>query len=219
MTHKRYAWIVVFFLAAFLLWTAAVASVDIQAIGPEGSAVGFAAINGFVHNTVGVHLALYHITDWLSLIPLLFIAGFSVLGCTQWARRRSIRKVDHSILALGVFYIITGAVYLFFEKCIINYRPVLIQGILEASYPSSTTMLVICVMCTAALQLHGRIQNSTLRTWTICLIAAFSAFMVIGRFLSGVHWLTDIIGGILLSICLVAMYISIVKHAEKKRDC
>ena len=197
-------------LAAFVLWTLAIRLVDVQAIGPRGSSVGFATLNGFFHNLTGVHMQLYTITDWLGLVPVAFGLGFALLGFIQWIRRKHILKVDQSILVLGGFYIITLAAYLLFESYVINYRPVLIEGFLEASYPSSTTLLVLCVMPTAEMQLRRRIKNPALRKAVTVIINAFVAFMVIGRLLSGVHWLTDIIGGILLSAGLVMMYDSIV---------
>lgn len=215
MRNKKYFLAAFCFLTAFLLWTIAVAVIDVKAIGPEGSMVGLAGLNGYVHRITGVHMGLYVLTDWLSLIPMLVILGFGLLGLGQWVRRRSLRKVDPSILILGGFYLATAGAYLFFEKCIINYRPVLIDGILEASYPSSTTMLVICVMSTAALQLKARTRNPRLQKWIPILISAFIAFMVMGRFLSGVHWSTDIIGGILLSCGLVLLYAAF----TQKRDC
>ena len=195
-----------FFLAVFLFWTITVAAVDVRPIGPEGSSVGMAALNGFFHGLTGVHLGLYILTDWLSLIPFLFVFGFGLLGLVQWVRRKSLGKVDRSILALGGYYLLTGAVYGFFEKCVINYRPVLIEGVLEASYPSSTTVLVICVMVTTMMQLQMRIRNPRLRKWISVSAAVFTVFMVAGRLLSGVHWLSDIIGGILLSSGLVMLY-------------
>ena len=94
-------------------------------------------------------------------------------------------------------------------KAIINCRPTFIDGYLEASYPSSTTMLVMCVMLTAMIELHTRIKNKKSRRCTKIAIAVFSAFMVIGRLVSGVHWITDIIGGVLVSIGLVIMYASV----------
>lgn len=196
-------------LAGFLLWTAAICLVDVRAIGPQGSSVGFAGINGFVHHLTGVHFGLYHITDWLGLVPIFVCAGFGVLGLVQWIRRKRLRKVDLDLLILGGFYIVVIAAYLFFESVVINYRPVLINGYLEASYPSSTTMLVMCVMPTAMLQCDRRIKNRTLRNIVSFAISAFIAFMVIGRLVSGVHWLTDIVGGVLLSAGLVTMYDSV----------
>lgn len=196
-------------LAGFVLWTLAVCFVDVRAIGPEQSAVGFATVNGFVHNLTGVHMLLYVITDWLGLIPFCFVPGFAILGLVQWIKRKSFMKVDFSILVLGGFYLVVMAVYVLFEVLVINYRPVLINGVLEASYPSSTTMLVMTVMPTALMQFNARIKSHMLRRCVAFAIVAFVAFMVIGRLLSGVHWLTDIIGGAILSAGLVTMYYAV----------
>ena len=195
-------------LAAFVLWTVLVRFVDVQPIGPEGSTVGFAALNGFVHELTGVKWLLYTLTDWLGLVPIAVALGFATLGLVQLIKRKSLRKVDYSILALGVFFIVVMAAYVFFEMVVINYRPTLIEGYLEASYPSSTTMLVMCVMPTAAMQLNSRIKNTVLKRCAVIAIAAFTAFTVLGRLISGVHWITDIIGGALFSAGLVTTYYS-----------
>ena len=204
--NKKNLYAALCLLAAFALWTAAVQLVDIQPIGPQNSAVGFATINTYFHNLTGVHMSLYTITDWLSVIPLCFVMGFGILGLTQWIRRKHFRKVDYSILVLGGFYIVVLAAFLFFEVYVVNYRPVLINGVLEASYPSSTTMLVMCIMPTAFMQLQERVRNTIRRRWILSGITVFTLFMVIGRLVSGVHWLTDIVGGALLSIGLVLLY-------------
>jgi undecaprenyl-diphosphatase len=193
-------------LVAFVLWTLAIQFVDVEPIGPMGSSVGFATINRFFHEFTGVHLSLYVITDWLGLVPVFFGFGFALLGLIQWIRRKNILKVDFSILVLGGFYLVTLAVYLFFEEYVVNYRPVLLNGVLEASYPSSTTMLVMCVMPTAMMQLNHRIKNHFLRQCITCVFVVFIVFMVICRLVSGVHWLTDIIGGGLFSVGLVTLY-------------
>lgn len=197
-------------LGAFALWTIAISLIDVQAIGPQGSTVGFATLNSMVHNLTGVHMQLYTITDWLGLVSVAFGFGFALLGLAQWIKRKNILKVDRSILILGAFYIVTLAAYLLFESYVINYRPVLIAGYLEASYPSSTTLLVLCVMPTAGMQLQGRIKSHALRKVVTVAITAFIVFMVAGRLVSGVHWLTDIIGGILLSAGLVMIYDSLI---------
>ena len=202
-------------LAAFALWTVLVRFVDVQAIGPEGSSVGFAALNGFVHELTGVNWFLYTVTDWLGLVPIATALGFAVLGLVQWIKRKSLLKVDRNLLTLGGFYVVVMAVYILFELVVINYRPTLINGYLEASYPSSTTMLVMCAMPTAMMQLRTRIKNDLFRQCVMFTIAVFIAFMVIGRLVSGVHWITDIIGGALFSTAIVLMYYSIGNLAAK----
>lgn len=203
-------------LSAFVLWTLLICFVDVQAIGPQETKVGFATVNRFVHNLTGVNMYLYTITDWLSIIPIVIVIGFGVLGLIQWIKRKCISRVDYSILVLGGFYTVVMAVYVFFETVAVNYRPILINGCTEASYPSSTTTLVMCVMPTAHMQFNSRIKNENLKRCVVFAAFAFIAFMVIGRLVSGVHWLTDIIGGALLSAGLVLMYRAIVSLKEER---
>ena len=193
-------------LVVFVAWTLLVKAVDVRPIGPEGSKIGFSAFNSLVHRTVGVNMSLYVITDWLGLVPIATVLGFAALGLCQLIKRKSLLKVDRSIIILGGFYVVVAAVFLLFEALAVNYRPVLIEGCLEASYPSSTTMLVLCVMPTAVMQLASRIKSQPVKLAVTLLIIAFIAFMVIGRILSGVHWITDIIGGAILSAGLVGIY-------------
>lgn len=193
-------------LTSFILWTVALHFVDIRPIGPENSSVGFGALNEFFHSLTGVNMTLYTITDWLGLVPIAVAFGFAMLGITQWIRRRSLSKVDYSIFVLGGFYVAVMAVYALFEVYAVNYRPVLINGFLEVSYPSSTTMLAMCVMPTALMQLNSRIKSSATRRLLSVVITAFIVFMIVGRLISGVHWLSDIIGGALVSAGLVLMY-------------
>ena len=193
-------------LSAFIVWTILVRTVDVQSIGPMQSAVGLAAMNGWFHALTGVHTGLYHMTDRLSFLPLGIVVLFTFVGLFQWIQRRSILRVDRDILVLGCFYAAVVTVFIFFEICVINYRPVLIEGVLEASYPSSTTMLVMCVMPTARMQAHWKIRNQLCRQTLSVAMDCFTYFMMIARAVSGVHWLTDILGGMLLSAGLVMLY-------------
>lgn len=194
---------------SFALWTLAVKFIDLKAIGPESSVVGFATVNQYFHRFMGVHMHLYAITDWLGLVPIFFVIAFGILGLIQWIKRKNIMKVDFSILILGGFYILVMILYFLFEILVINYRPVLIAGNLEPSYPSSTTLLVLCVIPTAIMQLNSRIKNHIFKKFINIIMIAFILFMVIGRLISGVHWLTDIIGGVMLSSGLVMLYLLI----------
>ena len=193
-------------LAAFVLWTWAVCVVDVQPIGPLGSTVGLARLNGAVRDLMGVRMGLYDLTDRLSLIPLGLVGCFGICGLAQWIRRKDLRRVDPSLMMLGGFYLAVLAFYGLFEIWVVNHRPVLIDGLLEGSYPSSTTMLSLCVMPTAWWQLRGRIRTPLLRRGIGWLTAGFTAFLVVGRVLSGVHWFSDIVGGMLLSGGLLGIY-------------
>ena len=201
-------------VAAFALWTVLIQCVDVQAVGQNRTRVGFAVFNVWFHQLTGVHMTLYTITDWLGLVPIFVCLCFGVLGLVQLIKRRSLLRVDPDILLLGVYYVLVIACYLIFEMIPINYRPVLIDGRLEASYPSSTTLLVLSVMPTLIFQVYRRAVNPLIRKTAGVFVIAFSAFMVIGRLISGVHWATDIIASVLLSAGLFMLYQSAVEFTD-----
>lgn len=208
MKKEKHVRAAVYLLSAFATWTTLVCLVDVRPIGPQGSHVGFAAFNKYVHELTGVHMLLYDITDWLGFVPIGIAAGFAVLGFTQWCKRKHLLQVDRDLFILGGFYIVVIAVFVFFEIFVMNYRPVLIEGRLEASYPSSTTILALCILPTSMHQVRIRIKNRLWKKLVLIVLRAFTVFMVIGRFVSGVHWASDIVGGILLSAGLVKLYLA-----------
>ena len=196
-------------LLGFILFTLSLSVVDIQPIGPKGSCVAYATVNEAVHELSGVNMTLYSITDWAGVAAILLACGFGLLGLAQWINRKSIRKVDISILVLGAFYLFVFGVYVFFEFYAVNYRPVLINGILETSYPSSTTMLTACVLPTAMMQFHRLIKDRRIRNVVNTLCGLFAVFTVVGRLVCGVHWFTDIFGGLLFSAAAVLLYCAV----------
>lgn len=193
-------------LAAFIVWTVLVQHIDVQKAGVSGTQIGFATLNVWFHRMTGVHMSLYTITDWLGLVPIIVCLCFGTLGFVQLVKRRSLLKVDVDILLLGAYYVLVILGYLLFEMIPINYRPILIDGNLEASYPSSTTLLVLSVMPTLKYQADRRVENPMLRKAITVFVIVFSLYMVIGRLISGVHWATDIIGSIFLSSGLYMIY-------------
>ena len=205
-------------LVAFVLWTVLIRNIDVQNAGSNGTAVGFATINVWFHQLTGVHMLVYKITDWLGLVPIIICMCFGVLGLVQLIKRRSILRVDPDILLLGVYYVLVIACYLIFEMIPINYRPILINGNLEASYPSSTTLLVLSVMPTLKYQSDRRIANPMTRKSIALFVFAFSLFMVTGRLISGVHWATDIIGSVFLSSGLFMVYRSMAEYTGYRKN-
>ena len=193
-------------LAAFALWTALIQLVDVRPIGQNGTDIGFAALNTWFHELTGANMALYAITDWLGLVPIAVCLGFAALGAVQFATRMSLLRVDPDILLLGAYYVAVIFFYLLFEAVSINYRPLPIDGVMEASYPSSTTLLVLSVMPTLCYQVGRRSNSPLLMKATRAFVIAFSVFMVFGRLVSGVHWATDIVGAVLLAFGLFSMY-------------
>ena len=193
-------------LILFIVFTLSLKFIDVKDVGPNGTSVAFASVNKAVHNFFGVNMTLYNITDWMGVAAIVIAFCFAILGLIQWIKRKNILKVDRDLIILGIFYIAVFAFYVLFEYVKINYRPILINGYLETSYPSSTTLLFITVMPTAILQFKSRIKNTFLKNTVILLCIALTLFAVIGRLMSGVHWFTDILGSIILSASLILFY-------------
>ncbi len=182
---------------------------DLAAIGPEGSEVGLAALNGAIRDQFPFNAWWYEITDWMSLLVLLIPACFALLGLYQLIKGKSLKAVDRDIYLLGGFYVVVFAAYVLFDKLVINYRPVLIEGALEPSFPSSHTMIFICVMATAIHQISRRFKDKSLKGIGRVILWVIMAFVLIGRVISGVHWFTDILGGIFLSLFFIFIYLAI----------
>ena len=196
----------IFMMALFVVWTMLIQTVDVQSAGQYGAEVGFATFNSWFHQLTGVHMVIYTMTDWLGLVPVFICLVFGTIGLIQMIKRKSLIKVDLDIILLGIYYVLVIFGYLIFEMIPINYRPILIEGRMEASYPSSTTLLVLNVMPTLCLQVKYRIQNIKVKTVINLLTMLFTLFMVIGRLISGVHWFTDIVGAVFLSTGLYSIY-------------
>ena len=200
----------VMLIASFIMWTILIQTIDVKPVGVNGTSIGFSTLNVRFHSFTGVNMTLYSITDWLGLVPLFVCMIFAVIGFVQLIKRKSLFKVDFSLMILGGYYVTVILCYLFFEMVPINYRPVLIDGFMEASYPSSTTLLVLSVMPTFIFQVKKRVNKKIIKRILCAVANLFSAFIVIGRVFSGVHWITDIIGAVLLSAGLFYIYKSIV---------
>ena len=201
--------------AVAIIYTLLVKYIDVQEIGPNDSLVGFATINNFMFNLTGVNMLWYDITDWWGFVPLFIAFIYAMIGFIQMIKRRNILKVDKEILGLGVYYIIVIGLYIFFETCIINYRPTLMDGILEASYPSSHTLLSVCI-CGSSLIINKYLFKNRNFFKAENIISILSILViVIGRFISGVHWFTDIVGAILISIALLKDFNIYIKSINK----
>ena len=214
MKNKKNILICILLVLLSIIYTLLVKYVDTSTIGPNGSVVGFSSLNSFVFNLTGNNMTLYKITEILGIIPILIALMYAVIGLIQVIDRKSL-KVDKELIALGILYVVVILIYVFFEKCIINYRPVLIDGILEASYPSSHTLLSICI-CGSSLLINKYLFNNKKIYKYINIVSIISmVLIVLGRLLSGVHWASDIIGSIIISITLLKIletyYLSIKK--------
>ena len=208
MIKKKNLYISIFLIFLSVLFTILVKVIDVKPIGPNNSKVGFSFINEFFHKSIGVNMVWYKITYILGIIIILIVVSYALIGIIQLLKRKSIKKVDREIILLGIFYIVIAVIYVFFEKFIVNYRPILMEGVLSASYPSSHTMLAICI-CVSSIMVNNKIFKNEFTSSFNVILFILLLVVVIGRFISGVHWASDIIGGIIISSSLLMSFYTV----------
>ena len=218
--EARQAFVTTGILAAvYVLFTLLVRFVDVRQIGPEGSSVGFAGLNGAVFRLFGgFHQGFYTVSRLLGYLLLLLAVCVALLAVFQLVQKKSLRGVNWDLKLYILYGVLVLAVYVFTSKVSINSRPVITDAAegLEKSYPSSHTLLAVCVAGALLAQIQLRIREDTLRR--ILTIAAWvlAGVTVLARLLAGVHWLTDIIGGVLLGLVLVGLYRAMIKLKYRK---
>ena len=203
-------------LALFLLFTVVVstvnvASVPVKVVAADGSwtageeiRIGLSGVNVPVSDQLGYRAGAYKVSKYLGYLSILTAVAFVAWFICEAVKRRSAAKADRRLIALMILFALTAAAYLLFEVLKLNYRPVVLDEGLEASYPSTHTLLAVAVMGGAARTLTAlRKGPSRLCACALCLIGAV---IVICRCLAGVHWLTDILGGLLLGAALLALH-------------
>ena len=197
-----------------IVFTILVKVVDVKSVGVNRTSIGFATINILIFKSIGINMVWYHITDWLGLVPIFIAMVYAIIGIIQLVKRKSLFKVDKEIIILGIFYIVVIAIYVLFEKVIINYRPILMNGYLEASYPSSHTLMTIC-LCGSSIMINKKLFKNKFSKFINIVSAIVILVTVIGRLISGVHWFTDIVGGIIISISLLVTLYSLMARIRK----
>lgn len=199
-----------------VIYTILVKIIDVAPIGPNNSEVGFSKINGFFHNLLGSNMTIYKITEILGIIPLIMAGIYAIIGLVELIKRKSLTKVDYEIYALAGLYVVVLGLYVFFEKCIINYRPILIDGVLEASYPSSHTLMALCI-CGSSIIVNKRIFHKKIFNLENKLSIFLMITIILGRFISGVHWFSDIIGAIFISLALLSSFYTAISSFTHKK--
>jgi len=209
----------IIWFALFIVFSIVVSKVDVKPIGPLGSEVGLAAINKLVAEILPYRPLFNEVAKLMGLVAFGWGCIFAVIGAVQLIRSRGFRGVDYRILLLGGLYLDLGIIYLFFEKFVINYRPVIIDAAvgLEASYPSSHTLLTVVILMTAPLQYEYLIRNKSIKKVLAVICCGFAFLCVLTRLISGVHWFTDIVASLILSIALICLYMDSVKFVQDLR--
>lgn len=215
MKNKKYLILSIILTIVSVLYTILVKTVDVKKIGPKGSLVGFATLNSLFKNIIGSNMTIYKITEILGYLVFLLCLFYAIIGIYQLIKRKSLKEIDKQIYLIAGFYVLVLMVYILFEKLIINYRPVLIDGELEASFPSSHTVLSICV-CLSSIMLSRKYISKKYVDIVNVITIILMLGVLIGRLISGVHWISDIIGGIIISMTLIMYFKTCLRYINHK---
>ena len=156
-------------LAVSVIFTLLVAFVGKAPVGPENSKVGFAALNAALHDQFGYNTVFYGISSVLGYLTILTALINCVGYLANLIKKKDLRMVRADLTATLGIYILLAVLYLVFEFVVINYRPVILEEGLEASFPSTHSMLAIAVMFSAAQQVRTGMKESGIRNILILL--------------------------------------------------
>ena len=207
----------ILFLFVFIILILLVKNVDVAAIGPQNTSIGLSSINKSFNELTGTNMFWYYFTQIMGIVAILIVVMFAAIGVMQLIKRKDIRKVDQCIIAAGCLYAVMLAFYVLFEKVVINYRPIIMpdETAPEASFPSSHTMLACVVLGSVFLLLPQYIDDKHSGKIIKIVCAVLMALTVIGRLVCGVHWFTDIIGGVFLSGALLMIFAAFMNPRRK----
>ncbi len=200
-SKKQKIWLILSFVlfTIFVGFTLMVALVDVDQ-------VGLSHLNQFVWQKLGRNVIWEHITDWLGYLVILLVLGIVAWQIVQAFRRKNLMRIDQNLLVFDVVCAILVAFYAFFEFVVINYRPELVDGVAKASYPSSHVMLFATIIPLLIWQVWHYFKTKPWRIVLTVLMILVAVLGVIGRLLSGVHWFTDILAGLIISGCMGCLY-------------
>lgn len=202
---KRNVFISITLFIIMTLFTALVCFYDVKPLGINKTDIGFSSLNTYIFNELGTNYLWYKLSEVLGIVALILVFIYGAIGTIDLIKKKNIFKVDKKIILLGIFYIIVFGLYIIFDKVIINYRPILVEGVLESSYPSSHTLLSIFVFGSSLLINKYLFPVKKIKIVN-CILFAMMILTVIGRLLSGMHWFTDIVGGILIASFLLYVF-------------
>lgn len=187
----------------------------------EVGSIGLHTLNVEVREEIGTNMDYYKMSDILGYLSFLTVLFFVILGAYQLVKRKSLKKIDKEIWCVAILYICMGIVYVLFDKVIVlNYRPIMLDGVFEPSFPSTHTFLSICLlgsmMVMNNLYFDKLFKKNAVRRLILNMILIVMMFGIIYlRLFSGVHWFTDILGGILLGTAFVAFFKSAISCCKK----
>ncbi len=197
-----------------LLFLFLVKYVNVGKTGLEDQTVGLSAVNIKLRDLIGVSKFFNMFSTVIMIIAIIIALAELGLGLYFLIKTKSIDEIPTPIYSLIPTFILTGFVYVFFNWFfVINTRPIYTTGNSSSSYPSTHTLLTLVFLFTAVNVInfifsYFKKLNDKKKARYICygILGLLSLLIIITRLLSGQHWFTDIIGGVLMAGLLYQFY-------------
>lgn len=159
--------------------------------------------------------------NWDKATDIILIASFAVLvvfvimSLCQWIKRKSLKKVDKSLLWFPLPLALMAITYVIFDKFLIcNTRP---DGSGEASFPSTHVMVVATIFFLVAIILPRYIKSKAAVILLDFFMLAFIVLVSVGRVLANKHWLSDVLGALGFAIIFAIIYYLIIRSHKNAK--
>jgi len=201
------------FLFIFIL-TIILLNFDKAVIATNGYEVGMSHVNNLVKYEYKswadkISDVLFYLTF---IVPLLAVA----LGIYQLVKEKSLKKVDLVIIIFGVFLILAIIVWLLFDHAIkINIRP---THEIKGSFPSTHVFLTTFFVLTCHGYLCYKYDNKLIKYLSLIIAIVIIIIMTIFRVIAGVHYITDVFGGVVIGITFYYLTFGISKWFINKQS-
>ena len=150
------------------------------------------------------------ITNIILLTSFAIFTVFGILGLCQWHKSKSLKKVDKELLLAIIPFSLMLVTYVIFDKFfILNTRP---NGSGEPSFPSTHTMVVATIFFITAIILPKYIKSKTACAILDSMMLILLILVCVGRVLANMHWVSDVIGGLIFAVIFTTIYYLIIRR-------
>ena len=150
------------------------------------------------------------ISDVILVASIASLAVFVFLGIYQIFTRKSLLKVDRRLLWMILPLLLMTITYVVFDKFfVLNVRP---NGSGETSFPSTHVMVVATIFMLIAINLPYYIKSKAICIVLDLAMLALLVLVCVGRVLSEMHWLSDVLGGLAFALIFAFIYYLIIRR-------
>ena len=204
-------WLSVSFFALFVLWTILVKVVDGETIY-NGTKLGFYHLNykfGDLVTEFGKYEFMRTVSDILLYVSFGYVGILVTVAIIQLIKYKSLKKINPIFFFLAGAYVLVVILFGFFELVHVNYSPDSIVGSLKASYPSTHVFVGGCfyLLSSYALLKFLWVKDNLYKTLIHLSTVILTCLLVLTRLLAVKHWLTDIIGAVILMLAVYFLFI------------